>query len=41
MKLLKGILSQLKKFDQGFQNDGITWMEYKQQWLEENNINCN
>lgn len=42
MRLLKIIICRLKKFNQELNNhDGVTWLEYRRQWLEENNIKCN
>lgn len=38
MKLLKCIINQVRKFNQELDNkNGMTWLEYRRQWLLENN----
>ncbi len=42
MNILKRILNKIRKFNQELnQNDGMTWLTYRQQWLEENKTKCN
>ena len=41
MKLLKNILNKMREFNQELNaNNEITWLEFRSQWLKENNIEC-
>lgn len=41
MEFLKCIIKKIKNFNKELGNNGgVTWMEYRRQWLKENNIKC-
>lgn len=41
MKLMKQLFRKKRIFSQELNKDRLTWIEYRQQYLEENNIKIN